>query len=383
MADTRVAVLIELAVGYRQAVIKGLWNFLETQPDWRIQGAESLAGELNALRRWKPQGVIVGIHDLGLARALARLHVPVVDVFNWFSLPNFTQVSVDDQAVGCMAAEYFLSHGLKTFAVIGDISIRFASQRYAGFSKTLASSGFTCSHIEVGRLQTAWTSEFSTGPDMAVRRELMDLPKPSGVFSINDDWAAKVIELCHRDGLRVPDDLAVLGVDNEELLCNMARPPLSSIETGAERVGWQAGNALAQLLDGRELPNPLLLAPIRVVERQSTDVFAIEDQEVLAAVRFIQANAHRGVNVRDVLRTVPTRRRTLEHQFRGILGRSILDEIQRSRVTRAKTLLATTDLKLSVVAHRSGFGNARHLSRVFRQVAGETPAGFRRHQAME
>ena len=163
----------------------------------------------------------------------------------------------------------------------------------------------------------------------------------------------------------------------------MSRPPLSSIDTGAERIGWEAGKALAELMEGKRVVNPLLLQPVRVVERQSTDIFAIEDTEVLSAVRFIQANAHRGIGVTEVLRIVPTRRRTLEHRFRELIGRSILDEVQRCRVARAKNLLATTDIKLSVVAQRSGFGSAGRLCRVFRQVTGDTPAGFRRHQALE
>lgn len=381
MVETRVAVLIELAVGYREDVVRGLWSFLETRPDWRIQGAEPLIGELNALRRWKPQAVIVGIHDPVIARALAKFRVPIVDVFNWLDPPDFAQVCIDDRAVGCMAAEYCVSRGLKTFAVVGDTSLRFASQRYAGFSETVASMGCACSHIDVGRLRTTWSSEFNTGPDRAVRRRLLDMPKPLGVFAVNDDWAAKIIDLCSQEGIRVPDEVAVLGVDNEELLCQMARPSLSSIDTGADRVGWKAGCVLAQLLEGQKVPSPILLPPIRVVERQSTDVFAIADQDVLAAVRFIQANAHRGMGVTDVLRMVPIRRRTLEHQFRKVLGRSVLDEIQRSRVNRAKALLTTTDLKLPIVAQRCGFGNARSLSRVFRQITGETPATFRHRQA--
>ncbi|MGC8539098.1 MAG: XylR family transcriptional regulator [Phycisphaerae bacterium] len=302
MAEIRIAVVLDLAVGYRESVIRGLWRFLGTRPDWRTQGVLPKAEELNVLRKWEPDAVIVGIHDLDMAQALRKFKVPIIDVFNWFDLPNVTRVCMDDKAVGRMAAEYLLSCGLKSFAVIGDPAIRFAAQRYDGFSERIAGSGFPCARFDASHLMTPWSSDFGAGPDAALRQQLGSLPKPSGIFAVNDDWAIKVIQLCNQEMIRVPEDMAVLGVDNDELLCQMSRPPLSSIDTGAERVGWQAGSTLAELLDGKIVSNPTLLQPIRVVGRQSSDMFAIEDMEVLTAIRFIQANAHRGIGVSETVR---------------------------------------------------------------------------------
>ena len=384
MALKRIAIVIELAVGYREDVIRGLLRFMETRPDWLYQGCELKSKELQALRKWCPDGIIAGYHDQSVKQLLRGFSLPTIDVFNWFDLPDSTRVSIDDVAVGRMAAEYLLQRGFKNLAIIGETSAKFAIERRDGFVAALAAANLTCFRIgEVARPTVSWSVAFRTTPDKTLRKWLRELPRPVGIFAIDDDWALTLSELCNEEGIRVPDQAAILGVDDEELLCQMSRPPLSSIDTGAERIGWEAGKALAELMEGKRVVNPLLLQPVRVVERQSTDIFAIEDTEVLSAVRFIQANAHRGIGVTEVLRIVPTRRRTLEHRFRELIGRSILDEVQRCRVARAKNLLATTDIKLSVVAQRSGFGSAGRLCRVFRQVTGDTPAGFRRHQALE
>jgi len=379
MTTKRIAIVIELAVGYREDVIRGLLRFIGTRPDWLYQGCELKKEELHALHKWRPDGIIVGYHDQSVKRMLCGFSLPTIDVFNWFDLAGATRVGIDDVAVGKLASEFLLQRGFRHLAIIGETSANFARERRDGFIAALKAADLSCHRIgEVARPTVSWSVAFRTTPDKMLRKWLRELPKPVGIFAIDDDWALTLSELCNQEEIRVPDDVAVLGVDNEEMLCQMSRPPLSSIDTGAERVGWEAGVALARLLEDEKVPNPFLLPPMRIVERQSTDIFAIEDQEVLAAIRFIQSNAHLGISVTEVLRTVPTRRRTLEHRFRALLGRSILEEIQRSRVIRARNLLATTDIKLSLVAQRSGFGSAGRLCRVFRQVTGETPANFRR-----
>ena len=384
MAIKRIAIVIELAVGYREDVIRGILRYMTTRPDWIYQGCEPRNEELHALRKWHPDGIIAGYHDQSVQRLLRGFSLPTIDVFNWFDLPNSTRVGIDDVGVGKLAAEFFLQRGFKNLAMIGETSAIFAMQRRDGFIAALNAAGLPCHRIgDVARPTVSWSVAFRTTPDKTLRKWLRGLPKPVGIFATDDDWALALSELCSQEGLQIPDQVAILGVDNEQLLCQMSRPPLSSIDTGAERVGWEAADALARIFDGDTTPNLILLAPLRVVERQSTDVFAIDDPEILSAVRYIQSNAHRGISVSEVLRAVPTRRRTLEHRFRALLGRSILDEIQRCRVARAKSLLATTDIKLSVVAQRSGFSSAGRLCRVFRQVTKETPAQFRRRQALE
>ena len=404
--NKRVAIVVELAFGYREAVVRGLWRFLQTRPLWEHLGCELHLGELNALRNWKPDGIVAGLYDIQLARALKKLSAPIIDVYNCVELPGVVQVGIDDSAVGDMAAKYLLSLGLKNLALVGDYSTRYALERRDAFLRILCAEDLKCSQwplpqkrgpaVEHSRRggpsgllrdshifsATGWSASFRRQWGDALSKWIIGLPKPAGIFALNDDWATMVVDQCNRQSIAVPEQVAILGVDNAELLCQMGRPPLSSIETPAEKVGWEAGVALEKLMEGNAVSSRQLLQPVRVVERQSTNVLAIDDPDVTAAIRFIQANVHRGIGVREVLMTVSSRRRTLEMSFRKSVGRSILDEIQRLRVERAKMLLSSTDLKLSVVAQRSGFRSASRLCRMFRQVSGETPAHFRRRQEL-
>ena len=339
-----------------------------------------------------------------------RLHRPANYIFLSFCgvvvLTGVVQVGIDDVAVGDMAAKYLLSLGLKNLALVGDYSTRYALERRDAFLRILHAEDLKCyqwdptekhrppvEHLRRGGTSasspgshtfsaTAWSSSFRRQWGDAVSQWITDLPKPVGIFALNDDWATMIVDQCNHQSIAVPEQVAILGVDNAELLCQMGRPPLSSIETPAEKVGWEAGVALEKLMEGKPVSSRQLLQPVRVVERQSTNILAIDDPDVTAAIRFIQANVHRGIGVREVLMTVPSRRRTLEMSFRKSVGRSILDEIQRLRVERAKMLLSSTDLKLSVVAQRSGFRCASRLCRMFRQVSGETPAHFRRRREL-
>ena len=208
---------------------------------------------------------------------------------------------------------------------------------------------------------------------------LRQLPKPVGVFAANDLWGLPVVEACRIAGLSVPDDVAVLGADNDELRCELARPSLSSIVSPAERVGYEAASLLEHLIHGAEPPaKPLLIPPIGVVTRQSSDVLAGCDPEVTAAVRFIRENAHRPLSVNDVLRKAPMSRRSLERHFRSILERSVGAEIRHVHLERVRDLLASTALRMDEVASRSGFTSVHYMSRIFRRETGMTPTAYRR-----
>jgi LacI family transcriptional regulator len=199
-----------------------------------------------------------------------------------------------------------------------------------------------------------------------------------GIFAPNDIWGVQLTEVCLRAGLQVPEDVAILGVDDDDLLCEFARPALSSIALPTQRIGYEAAREVERLLKrARASLRPLLLPPLRVIARRSTDILAVDDSDVVAALRFIRRQAHQPIRVIDLLREVPTSRRSLERQFRKVLGRSILGEIRRVHVERASQLLALPDLPLHSVAERSGFTDAKRFSTVFRQMVGLTPSAYR------
>jgi LacI family transcriptional regulator len=211
-----------------------------------------------------------------------------------------------------------------------------------------------------------------------LRRWLRELPKPVGIMACYDIRGQQVLDACRSAGLAVPAEVAVIGVDNDELLCDLASPPLTSVVPNAHRTGYEAAGLLDRLMAGKRVAAaPTLIAPLGVAARQSTDVLAVDDREVARAVQFIREHACDGINVGDVLRVVPLSRRVLEMRFQRLLGRTPREEILQARLGRVKQLLGETDLPLYLIAERTGFEHVEYLSVVFRREAGTTPSAFR------
>ena len=208
---------------------------------------------------------------------------------------------------------------------------------------------------------------------------MLSLPRQVGVATFYDFLGLQLSEACREAGLRVPEDVAIVGMGNDDLLCDFARPSLSSVAVATEQIGYQAAALLDRLMNGEPPPpHPILVPPPGVVARQSSDVLAIDDDDVAAALRWIRDESHKTIRVGDLLREIPVSRRLLERKFRKVLDRGISEEIRRVHVERAKSLLAGTDLAMSALAASAGFSNASHLSIVFRQETGLTPTAYRR-----
>jgi LacI family transcriptional regulator len=209
-------------------------------------------------------------------------------------------------------------------------------------------------------------------------RWLRGLPKPVGIMASYDIRGQQVLAACRGAGLAVPDEVAVIGVDNDALLCELASPPLSSVIPNAHRAGYEAAALLDQQMAGKRVAATAhLIAPLGIAARQSTDVLAVDDREVARAVQFIREHACEGINVADVLRAVPLSRRVLEQRFQNLLGRTPREEILQVRLSRVKQLLGETDLPLYLVAERTGFEHVEYLSVVFKRETGRTPSRWR------
>ncbi len=206
----------------------------------------------------------------------------------------------------------------------------------------------------------------------ALREWLRTLRKPVGLMACNDVCGRKVLEECAAIGLRVPEDVAVVGVDNDEMLCELSLPPLSSVVLDLERAGYEAATLLHRMMAGESIPDArIMVAPNFIAIRQSSDV-APKDPYVAVALRFVKDHAGEAISVSDVSRQVGVSRRTLERRFYGVLGRSIAAEITRSKLERAKRILRETDLPLRVAA-AAGFGSVKTFNRVFRYSEGMPP----------
>jgi len=376
----RVALIAAPTFGYCREVMMGVRNYVLKCNAWRVHTCQPNIGLLQTIGAWDPDGIIAYLCTERLARAVLKLRKPVVNISGALDLPRVARVGSDDVAIGRAVAAYGLEHGFRHFAFVhhGDRHVRWAQQRSKGFQEALADAGCPC-HLFVppgGRSLFAmrWREAEQRLGDWMRR-----LPKPVLIFACNDDLACLVAEVCQHVGIAVPEEAALVGADDDEYLCKMAYPPLSSVRTQGERIGMEAAALLDRLLSGARVPRgPLLVPPVGVVTRQSSDVTAIEDPDLAAAVRYVREHAGRSFGVRDILREIPIGRRRLERKFRAHLGRTVYDEICRAHIEQARILLSDTDLPMPSVASRSGFRSAARLALVFRRLTALTPTEYRR-----
>ena len=208
---------------------------------------------------------------------------------------------------------------------------------------------------------------------------LKSLPKPVGLMACNDYRGRQVIEACKTAGILVPEEVAVLGVDNDEVICNLANPPLSSIQLNVRRAGYEAAELLDKLMSDKEVTSQKIdVLPTHVITRQSTDIMAISDREVASALRFIRKHSREPIQVSDVARAVALTSRSLQRKFRSVLNRSVHNEISYARMERISQLLIETHLPISLIASEFGFSDVAHMARSFRKIKGTTPLAFRK-----
>jgi LacI family transcriptional regulator len=318
-------------------------------------------------------GLVVAVHGELVERAVAARGLPCVNVSSISPQLSLPTVQCDNVACGRLAGQHLLDAGLRHFAFAGHRGVGYTEDRLAGFREVVEAAGHTVA-VADHRAQADSTADQRA----MISPWLAGLPRPLGMYAVNDQAGMGVLETCRTIGLHVPEDVAVIGTDNDELIVSLSTPPLTSIDTDARRIGYEAARLLDAILNGEPpLTDRILVPPRGLVPRASTDVIAVEDADVATALRFIRQHADRPIGVPDVLDRVPLSRRPLEKRFRALLGRSILDEIHRVHVDRAKTLLLSTDLTLPQVARRSGMPSLTRFNVVFRELAGTPPGEYR------
>jgi LacI family transcriptional regulator len=376
--SVHVGLVFSYSYTFYRSVARGIRLYAETRPDWHFTSVFPEERPLRTLGTLKPDGLIAAVNTESLAAALASWRRPLVNVSAALSDPPAPRVGVDNLAVGRLAADHFLERGLRYFAYVGPADWRFSAEREAGFRQAVERAGYHVASYHDPAEQSFDPSARHWPLDRRVHRWLRGLPKPVGLFAPDDLWGLQVSEACRQSGLSVPEEVALLGAENDDLHCELARPKLSSVLVPAQQIGWEAAALLDRLLGGAQPPRrPVLLPPSGVVARQSSDVLAIDDPDVVAAARFIRERGHVRLRVTDVLRDVPVGRRSLERRFRQTFGRGIWAEIRRVHVERAKRLLAETDLPIKQLAEQSGFTDFRHMAVVFRQEIGLSPTAYR------
>jgi LacI family transcriptional regulator len=360
-------------------VIRGIRAYGIQKNDWTFRNGLPDMQIIPYLRDWKPHGIIANLFSNDVAKAVVRLRKPLVDTACALEGLKTPTVDVDQEAVGRLAAEYLVKRGFTHFGFFGSTHAFYSKLREIGFRNALEQFGYSVSSCHGEYLCQVLNATSWKQLDQDIDKWLRQLPKPVAIFACNDVPARNLADRCCQLGLHIPNQVALLGVDDDELECPLTSPPLSSIAIPAERIGYEAAKLLDQMMSGDPAPAaPVFLQPLGVVTRQSTDTMVIEDPIVLAALTYIDRHATRPITVGKVVHEVGCGRRDLERRFRLILNRSVLDQIRWVRIDRAKNILLCTDLAMPAVAAQAGFSNAQRFAIVFKQLTGMAPTTYRR-----
>jgi LacI family transcriptional regulator len=380
----KVILLIERSRSFGRGLLHGIIQYSNLhgpwlyymEPEFYRQGKEKSHKWLTGL---DADGVMAHTWDTDFINSIVNLRLPAIICGLDKPKQKAYRLFTDEAGVGRMAAEYFMKRGFKNFAFCGFDDMIWSQQKCEGFKRNLAETGF---QTYVYKQPAAKHLRKSAEEQPLIAAWLKSLPKPLALMTCNDDRAQDVLAACKIAEFKVPGDIAILGVDNDELICNFAYPQLSSIVLSTERAGYEAAKVLDKLMKGRKIAEneeEITILPLYVVTRQSTDIMAVDDKTVEEAVSFIRRNSRRMIQVGDVAQAVGLSRRTLEQHFRKALNRSVHEEIKHTRVNQVANMLIGTNLSISQIAKFLGYSYAsNNIARYFKQQKGMSPLDYRR-----
>ena len=372
-----VALIVETSKQYDRGLLRGIGRYVKGHGPWSIYIEERGARDATPvwIRHWKGNGIIARIKDTAMADALLATGVPIVELRAVVDL-DLPTVYCDDSAIGDVAVRHFKERGFRHFAFCGRSGMRWSELREHAYRRRLAELGHECHDYTPQRHGRSLTWEQEQDD---VARWLDSLPKPIAVLACNDIRGIQVLDACRRIALPVPERVAVLGVDNDVVLGELSDPPLSSIDQDLERIGYEAAALLDRLMNGdRPPPGPVLVEPLGVVSRRSTDAVAIEDPAVASALRLIRQHACEQVGIDFLAEHTNLSRRVLQRRFKAATGRTLQEQIHDAQLERIKQMLVETDLKLDSIARRSGFNYIGYMCSFFKSRTGMTPGEYRR-----
>ncbi|MBI1390188.1 MAG: helix-turn-helix domain-containing protein [bacterium] len=347
--------------------LNGPWTFY-----WEPGGLDDIFPHLKSL---KADGIIM--RDSPLLHEVMRLGVPVIVVGHHLEkIPGMVNIMSDSRTIGRMGAEHLVKCGFHHFAYCGLDDKPWSNERSESFAEYVASCGYKAEIYK----QPFFPRMISWGKERKYLVEwLKSLPKPVGLMACHDDRGQQVLHACKVARLKIPDDVAIIGVDNDELVCNLSDPPLSSVAVNFERGGFDGAAVLDRLMNGEKVKqDEILVRPTHIVARQSTDVTAVKDEIVAEAVRYIRQSAKENIGVDDVVSAVTVSRRVLEKRFRDQLDRSILHEIRRVRANLIAQMLVETNLSVSQISLAMGFNGNEHIARYFQREKGMSLSAYRK-----
>jgi LacI family transcriptional regulator len=375
----RVALLVEASRAYARGLVRGVARYNREHERWSVYFApRGLSDPLPAwLENWRGDGILARIENRRMAEAVTRTGLPAIDLRRALDGLGMPTMGPDDAIVARLAIDHLRGRGFRHFGYFGPWpGVHPAlDARRDHFHRLTDEAGFVCSTFRSRRRSNrSWEEELGR-----IVEWIADLPKPVGVLACNDDYGLQLLDACHRSGVLVPDEVAVVGVGNDDCLCNLSLPPLTSIDLNPQRIGYEAARLLDRMMAGESPPaQHMVVEPRGIQTRRSTDVLATEDEAVIRAVKFIRGHAGQRIQVADVLKHVKMSRASLEPRVKRVLGRTIYQEIQRVQIERVKELLLGSSAPLKQIASQAGFRYPEYMMRVFRQTTGLTPREYRK-----
>jgi LacI family transcriptional regulator len=354
------------------------WLFYnKSHPFYMMQGTGIWQQKvLPELKEWNPDGIIAHVNSKK-AKELLSFRVPTI--LGALVEPEYLSSAYfadDNRAIAVMAAEYLLGLGFKNFAFCGFRYTYWSEERCNIFSNIIIKAGYK---VDVYTTPKSHSRGFLQEDHLLLSQWLRSLPKPAVILACNDARAQQIIDSCKLAEFNVPEQVAVLGVDNDDMICDTTNPPLSSVALGTEKAGYEAARLLDNMMSGRKTKlRPIIISPTHIVTRQSTDILAIDDPEVAKAVSFIRTNRTRQITVDEVVEATTLARRALEQRFFKTLNRSIYSEIRRVCVEQVAKMLLETTMPVFQIAENLGFSSSEHIARPFRREKGISPKEYRR-----
>ena len=381
----RVALLIDFSRWYGRGLLSGIAKFVREHHEWSVQSEEWRWSDPipSWFKNWKGGGVIAWVETPALAEVIRSLKVPAVDVRGSVPTCGLPRVDTNNELVADIVAEHLIERGFRHFAFCGFVGANYSDKRSRWFQERLNHSGFNCSVYQPpGTPRNAQTIELEKRGLLFqdhLAAWLKSLPRPIGIMACNDIRGQQVMDACRQIGLIVPEEVAVVGVDNDEIFCELSDPPLSSVALDTVRIGHGAATLLERMMSGGKPPaGPTLIPPLGVVTRRSSDVLAMNDRQLATGTRFLRAHAFEAVSMNDVARAAGMSRRAFERRFATQVGRAPKEEVMRLRMERVKELLTSTDWPLEQIAKKTGFKHSEYLHRTFSQKTGTPPGEFRK-----
>lgn len=377
----RIIFLTDFTESFAYQLLKGILLYAkETKPcvvckmpqEYKLK--YGIEGVIRWAKHWQADAIIGQFSDDDPVELFSKYHITAIaqDYMSRFtSIPNITS---DYFLTGQMAAEFFINKGFSNFAFYGFNNTVWSKERLQGFHTTIQQKGFTNFYeYQHEDIQELWYYDSAT-----LASWLKSLPKATALFACDDNQGKKITEVCRINGIKIPDDIIVLGVDNDEMTCNLSDPPLSSIQLNIPKAGYELARAIDLWINQGIPIEDICISPVTIVNRASTDILSIDSPHILTVIRYIQNNINRKLSVDEIVRLVPLSRRLLEMKFKAIIKKTIYEYILFSKIECMANLLINTNDSVIDITAKVGLGDTKNVARVFKSVKGCTPTDFRK-----